>query len=239
MDENLSFNEVSNETSEETDEKKKNYYEPLEEELRRDRVALDNTLEDPSLQGPFASYGLQLERIQGFRVVWTNAESTFHKQLSAYERQFEATRFLADIRRRAGDELTRLSEVARIALKGNVDALQALGLKGKRSKGLGKWIQQAKHFYNNALASPTILEAFARYNVTPEDLQNGLQMILEVETADTRQERAKGDAQKATEVRDAAFKELRECMSEFYRIAKLAFADDRQQLEKLGIVAKS
>ena len=56
-----------------------------------------------------------------------------------------------------------------------------------------------------------------------------------VESAEAGQEREKSEAQQATEHRDVAMDALDEWMSDFISIARVAFEDDPQQLEKLHV----
>ena len=50
---------------------------------------------------------------------------------------------------------------------------------------------------------------------------------------------ASGEAQHSTQVRNRKLRELDRWVSEYKKVARLAFRDSPQYLEKLGIVAKS
>jgi hypothetical protein len=166
------------------------------------------------------------------------AEEWYHKQLQAYEQQYEATVNLEALMKEANQELQRLLSVARVAFKDSVNIQTQLHLKGRRSEVFGVWVHETEHFFKNCLNTPVILEGFAKFNVAAEDFQRGQEKVEAVKVANSTQERLKGEAQRATEKRDAALNELRPWMNDFYRIARLAFADDRQQLEKFKIVAR-
>jgi hypothetical protein len=167
------------------------------------------------------------------------SEEWYHKQLQAHEKQLEATVKLEELQEEANEALQRLLSVARVAFKDDVNIQAQLHLKGRRSEVFGIWVHETEHFYMNAMNTPAVLEGFAGFNVTLEDLQGGQDKLEAVKAANSEQERLKGEAQRATEKRDAALNVLRPWMSDFYRIARLAFADDPQQLEKFQIVVKS
>jgi hypothetical protein len=226
----------SNETG---DDQKTSRYETLAEELTRYRVGLDNGLNDTSLHPPLLRYGYDIPRIRVGEGLWMTAEDWYHKQLQAYEKQLEATVKLEELKKEANDELQRLLSVARLTFKDDINIQAQLHLKGRRSEVFGVWVHETEHFFINCLNTPAVLEGFGRFNVTPEDLQGGRDMLEAVKAANSEQERLKGEAQRATDKRDAALDELRPWMYDFYRIARLAFADDRQQLEKFKIVARS
>ncbi len=62
----------------------------------------------------------------------------------------------------------------------------------------------------------------------------------ELKTLQELRHRETGDAQRATQARDAKFDELNAWCSELKQLVKLLFEDeDTQYLEKLGIIVKS
>jgi hypothetical protein len=57
-----------------------------------------------------------------------------------------------------------------------------------------------------------------------------------VQRREDDREEERSDAQEATETRDAAVAELEAWMSTFHTVARIAFTDRPQQLEKLKLV---
>jgi hypothetical protein len=227
-------------TSEENDQNQTTKkYETLAEELTRYRVVLDNAQNDTSLHPPLASYGYDLPRLQVGDGLWKTAEEWFHKQQQTYEKQYEATVNLEKLFDEANQELQRLLGVARVAFKGDVNIQAQLHLNGRRSEVFGIWVHETEHFFINSLNTPAILEGFVNFNVSAEDLQRGQEKVEAVKAANSHQEKMKGEAQRSTEMRDTALEELRAWMYDFFKIARIAFADDRQQLEKFKILARS
>jgi hypothetical protein len=219
-------------------EKRSYRYETIAEELNKFRVALDNSLTDASLQGPMAAYGYTIDRIQENRTLLTTIKSLSEAQLRGYGLQYEATIFVNRLRERANQEYVRLLKIARVAFKNTPGVSVQLILSRRRAKSLGDWIQQANLFFDNSLGNPEILAGFSTFNITADVLQAAKVMVEEVKTAETRQEDLKGESQRATDLRDKTFEELKVWMSGYVQIARIAFSNDRQQLEKLGVVAR-
>ena len=80
--------------------------------------------------------------------------------------------------------------------------------------------------------------ALAEYNITEEQLKNGLIHIEMVENYADVIMREKGDVQNATKERDAKLEELSEWINDYELIAKIALKAQPQLLKKLGIVVK-
>ncbi|MEL6903694.1 MAG: hypothetical protein AAFP07_22395, partial [Cyanobacteria bacterium J06606_4] len=70
-------------------------------------------------------------------------------------------------------------------------------------------------------------------------LKAGLAELVAIEKANLTQEKEKGDVQAATQKRDAALDELKDWLSDFLAIAKIALEDDPQKLESLGVLVRS
>jgi hypothetical protein len=63
--------------------------------------------------------------------------------------------------------------------------------------------------------------------------------VQDVEAKRNVQFKEKGEAQTATQLRDEAFEDLQDWMSDFIAIAHIAMEDQSQYLEMLGIVEPS
>jgi hypothetical protein len=215
----------------------KSSYESLAEQLYSNHKAVELSLVDEALQGPLAEYGYEASRIETGRDLIKTAEQAFHQQQSAYEKRLNATRDFQNAREKAEDYYIHMVKIARVAFADDKSAWTELHLDGKRSRVFGIWIQETAHFFDNALNSQEIMDALAGFNVTAEALQEGKDLVEDARTKEIRRQRAMGDSQRATELRDDAFAAMNKWVGDFLKIARLAFDTDRQQLEKLGIVA--
>lgn len=228
--------EDPNQPTEETGENEKNYYETMETRLKTNRVTIDLSTEDTSLHGPLAVYGYDQPRILVGDGKVTLAEQTYHLQKRAYEDQYNATAAFEEAWQEADAFYLRMRKVAMVAFKDNAGIRTRLLLSGERARYFNKWLPEGIHFYENALNNPKIIEGFASFNITAETLQQGLDLVKNTREKDKIQEKLKAEAQKATKDRDAAFDDMDDWMADFLDIARIAFADDSQQLEKFGIV---
>ena len=75
----------------------------------------------------------------------------------------------------------------------------------------------------------------ARLKLTTEEINAGLALIKEVETAREIYVEKKGDAQIKTKIKEESFIKINDWMSDFYAVAKIAFSDQPQMMESLGI----
>ena len=213
-------------------------YEPLAKRLTRAQIALDNSQSDPILQEMMAAYGYDAARLQEGRTLLEAARNAQAACAAEYGDQYAATDELSEALEEAQQTYMRHLQVARIAFSDDREVRRALELDGRRKQTLGGWLKQARLFYKNALVDAEAQAALEQFGVTREDLLNTQAKVEAVETANAAQEREKGEAQKATEKRDLAVDALDAWMSDFRAIARIAFEEDPQQLEKLTITAR-
>jgi len=79
----------------------------------------------------------------------------------------------------------------------------------------------------------------ARYKITPEALQAAQSQVGQTFALNNVQEQEKGEAQEATQQRNAAIEALDEWLSDFKVVARIALEDTPQLLEALNLGAVS
>ncbi len=200
------------------------------------QVAIDNALNNADVQTYLAGYGYDSTRLNEGKTLLAAAQQLHQKQTAEYGEQFAATTALQSAWEQADAEYMRCVKVARVALKSDRSADQKLALDGKRKVTISGWIVQAKQFYANALTDASILAKLMQYGITQQKLQAGQQQVAQVESANIAQKKEKGEAQQATQERDAAIEKLDDWVSDFIAIARVALEEKPQLLEKLGIL---
>ena len=77
------------------------------------------------------------------------------------------------------------------------------------------------------------------YGYSKEKLEQESALVSQVVAKHLEQKKEIGEAQEATEVRDKTLDKLAQWISDFRAVAKVALEENPQQLEKLGILARS
>ena len=125
-------------------------------------------------------------------------------------------------------------KLARLVFKNSTHAQGALLLSGSRKLTISGWIEQATVFYKNLLEDPALIAAMTAYNYDGIKLQAEADLVQVVVDANAVQEREKGQAQEATELRDAKMDELDEWVADYKVIVQIAFDDAPQKIEQFG-----
>ncbi|MCB8967986.1 MAG: hypothetical protein H6660_13945 [Ardenticatenaceae bacterium] len=171
--------------------------------------------------------------------MFNEARELVDRQKREYGEQYEATTAV----QAAWDEATRAYsatlKIARIVFRGNETARNALGLSGTRKQSINGWLDQARRFYNNLLRDPAFIAAMTPYTYNQAKLEAEAALVQAVATASEVQDRERGEAQEATQVRDAKLDELDQWLSDYKAIAEIALSNSPQMLEQLGWVTPS
>ncbi|CAN5606384.1 hypothetical protein BH23BAC4_BH23BAC4_03880 [soil metagenome] len=128
----------------------------------------------------------------------------------------------------AGDLIRDKIARARIALRNDPGAQRMIRLDESRERRQSEWIQQAKHFYGNALDTPHIAAALAGIGISETDLQEGLARANNFEELFQVRTREAGEAQRTTYMRNEVLGILDQWMRDFRGIARLDLAHKPQ-----------
>ena len=156
-------------------------------------------------------------------------------QEKEYGEQYNATIAYKTAQQTLHEDYIDHITLARIAFKRNIGALTALGLRGRRADSQSGYAAQGLLFYDNALASTDFTGVLAGKGVMVSDLKNGQAKFSSLQKLSDVQQRETGEAQQATQQRNAAYDELADWMSDFRETAKVALRKTPQLREQLGI----
>ncbi len=212
-----------------------NLNESISQFLGRARVTLDNASQTPEIQAALAVFGYDQTVLQTGLELLQTAENLQAVQQREYGEQYAASDALEQARQAANALYSVHRKLAKIALKQSTKQQQALGLNSTRKQSLAGWLGQATIFYTNALADAEVQAALQRFNITPENLAEGQQLVQQVADLNSVQEREKYQAQQATKDRDAALDALNDWLADFKAVALIALANRPQQLEALQL----
>ena len=214
-----------------------NFKKRLDDFLLASQVMIDNAIADGEIKEKLAKFGYDEKKLNNGKTLFTELINLYNNQKKELGDKIEATKEQNDAYNASHKEYIKSVKVARVALQKNAKAASLL-LDGDRKKSISGYIEQANAFYTNLLGDADLLYAMAEFGYGKEKLlaDHGLmdELIKKVET----QAKETGEAQAATEKRDKKIDELDSWLADLKKIAMIAFEDDRQKLEKLGITAK-
>lgn len=211
----------------------------IAQRLLEAEVAINNTLGNAAILDAVAAFGYDQAKLQAAYTLHQEALALNETQAREYGEQYEATQAVQQAWDEAGRAYSAALKIARIAFRNNQAARNALGLSGVRKQSLSGWLDQARRFYNNLLRSPDFIAAMTPYSYDQTKLEAEAAMVQTVATASEAQDKERGEAQEATQVRDAKLDELDQWLADYKAIAHIALADSPQQLEQLGWVVAS
>lgn len=211
----------------------------IAQDLEAVRVALENSRNDPEIREALAEHGYGDEQLAEAEQIHKRLRRAYRTHLTCYGEKFAATDALTEAQDQADVTYRRFVRLARTAFKRQRNIRQTLLLDGPRRRyPFAIWVTQVGTFYESLDANPAIRPSLARYGVTAQALNAGLAQLEAAQSARSVRESLQGEAQEATELRDAAYAALKEWNSDFAAVAHVALADRPQLLEKLGITVK-
>ncbi len=206
----------------------------LSEFLTESRILVENARHLPDMSAVLKDFGYTAERLDQGLALLAETEALIQKQIREYGESYAATQALTDAWAAADAVYIKTLKVARIAFGDEPGSGAALKLSGLRKQTVTGWLDQASTFYANLNAG--FGDRLARFGYTPAKLAAEAALVEGVRQTLQAQAKESGEAQQATVVRDAKVAEFDTWVSELRAIARVAFADEPQKLEKLGIV---
>ena len=209
----------------------------IEDRLLAAQVAINNALADAGILSALSVFGYNESVLNTGKALYDELVDLVNSQKVEYGEQFEAS---AELRTAwdVADAAYMISlKVARVAFRHDAKARAALMLAGDRKQSLSGWLQQASAFYANLLSEADLLTAMTQFGYDQAKLEAEQTLVEAVAAANLKQEKEKGEAQDATQERDAKLDELTTWMADFRAIARVALEGHPQWLEKLGFGA--
>ncbi|MEO1255190.1 MAG: hypothetical protein AAFY41_09945, partial [Bacteroidota bacterium] len=211
----------------------------IDAKLINSSVAITNGKSNAQINSEMALYSYSDAKMAEGEALLKDAQDKHEKQKQEYGEQYAATDALETAMFETNKQYMRHVKLARIAFEGDKEAINALQLQGRRKQTYTGWINQSSIFYKNALKNDAIKAELVSMNIPEATLMAMEEKIKDVHDKLTEQLKEKGEAQKATEVRDNALEDLLDWMAKYKAVAKVAFEDDPQLIEILGIVEPS
>ena len=208
----------------------------VDKEIVERHNAIENALNHPEIQQKLKGVSYDRKELLQGKALNEAVRMSQTIKRDQYGSQASSTDFLLDNLKETKEVYRDHITLARLAFKGNRGMNTVLELSGGRQRSTDAWLAQAANFYEK---SDEIAGPMAKYGVTPEGLQQAKAMVEAITTARQQQQLRRGDAQNATQQRDAARRAMNKWMVDFRAAARVALKDNPQLLEALGMLVRS
>lgn len=207
--------------------------------LEQYRVTLENVEKQPEIAEIMAEFGYDAALLAEGKTLFAQTRESFDFNLKEDDETSEAFNNFVTLRENLAETYTLHRKKGKIIFRKEPTTLERLALSGSLPGAYIKWLETVKKFYAVATIEPAIQAKLIRLKITIEVLIETTQLIADLEEARSAYLREKGESQNATELKEKAFGEIEDWMSEFYAVAKIALEDSPQLLESLGKFVRS
>ena len=209
------------------------------EALEQYRVALENVESQPEIAAIMAEFGYNETLLAEGKALFTKTREAYDFNKKEDDETSESYQIFSTLKEELAKKYILHRKKAKVIFRKDAVTSNKLSISSSLPKAYINWLETIKKFYTVALASTEIQTKLSRLNLSPEELNETMQSIANLEQARSAYLREKGESQDATKLKDKVFGEMDEWMYEFYAVAKIALEDNLQLLESLGKHVKS
>ena len=199
---------------------------------------LSNAASDQTIGAALTPFGYTPQRIQEGLALYQAVADLHRGQQKEFAEQLAATEAFNQAWDSADKAYIQSLRIARVAFKSHTQAGSLLKLQGERHQTIAGWLDQVEAFYVGLLGDNSLTAIMAKFGYSVEKITAEYQAVKGVRNLRNQQLKESGEAQHATEQRDKSLAILDAWLADFRAVTKVALADQKQQLEKLGIVAR-
>ena len=209
------------------------------EALEQYRVSFENVEKQPEIATIMAEFGYDETLLTEGKTLLTKTRAAFDFNKKEDDETSEAYKNFTTLKENLATTYTLHRKKAKVIFRKESTTLNKLSLSGSLPTAYIKWLETVKKFYTVASSDSEIQSKLVRLKITTEELNGTIEQISNLELARAEYLREKGESQDATKLKDKAFGEIDDWMSEFYAVAKIALEDNPQLLESLGKFVRS
>jgi len=192
-------------------------------------------LVDPTLQQELNNAGYSQNRIKDLSKQVERVSELNAVQSKEFAEQVAATSGLEKAIEAADKIYMRIVKLARVVFSNDNEAQKMLDLASRRKASASGWRVQAKDFYNVLLNQSGYIKALSNVGITEDEIRRGFSMLNEIESVKTIQKQETAQAIAATAARDAELEKMDQEFSDFKKVCRVIFEDDKESLNKLGL----
>ena len=209
------------------------------EALEQYRVSFENVEKQTEIATIMAEFGYDETLLTEGKTLLTKTREIYDYNKKEDDEKSAAYKNFTEIKENLAKTYGMHRKKAKVIFRKEPTTLSKLALTGSLPTAYIKWLETVKKFYTVASKNKDIQDKLIRLKITIEEINETIQLISDLELARAEYLREKGESQDATKLKDKAFGEIDDWMSEFYAVAKIALEDNPQLLESLGKFVRS
>jgi len=204
--------------------------------LYRVSTLFTNSVLDEKIRDAVYSYGYNKDKMEEGKKLY--------ETLDSFEREYQRTIDIKaalnfqkqKLHRQVNKSYMKYLKIARIAFDQHTEARESLILEGIRERIFEKWFHQVEVFCNNILCNVEYWPYLEQYGIRNKDIEVLKGLLDELRVLADQTLKLTGQVKMITEKKRAQTIFVQNWVSDYIKIARIAFEDAPQNLEKLGIV---
>lgn len=201
-------------------------------------ILITNSISHEVISQKLSEFGYTGEKLQQGLAKFTEVEGLVTKQREEYHEQYEASNNFYHEWDVAQKFSMRTLKFVRIAFEDNTKILNDMHANKSRSDRYDVWRVDARAMYDTLLGDENLVNVMLEFGYSIEEITEEYNDVKNLDTLRNNFLSEKGEAQHSTQIRDQKFQELLVWRGRLVKVARLAFADEPQYLEILGIIVK-
>lgn len=208
----------------------------ISQRIENARLLITGALRQPIVRQEVAKLGYPLKEIQKGEKLLNKVVLLQTAKKSKYGSQLSASEQCKQDQAAAWETYMYHVKSAKLTFRHDIGTMKRLQLDGPRKVRFAAWMEQSRYFYQEIRQ---MTEHFAVMGVTADELAQAQAMMEAVADAKRHCKSLAGEAQLATQERNAALKELDAWVSKFTKVARIALNEHDQLLEGMGLLVRS
>jgi len=209
------------------------------EVLEQYRVALENVVAQTEIATIMAEFGYDETLLTEGNTLLTTTRQAFDLNKKEDDETTASYSNFSTLKENLAKTYALHRKKGKVIFRKDPITLNRLSLTGSLPAAYIKWLEVVKKFYAVVSTDTDIQTKLLRLKITTAEVTSTMQLITDLELARASYVREKGESQDATKVKDKAFDEIDDWMSEFYAVARIALEDNPQLLEAIGKFVRS
>jgi len=203
--------------------------------LYRVSTLFTNSVQDEKIRDAVFSYGYSQEKMEEGKKLYEILDSLEREYLRAIDIKAAINFQKQKLHRQVNKSYMKYLKIARIAFDQHIEARESLMLEGIRERIFEKWFHQVEVFCNNILGNAEYWPYLEQYGIRNNDIEGLKALLGELRVLADQTLKLTGQVKMITEKKRAQTIQVQNWVSDYIKIARIAFEDAPQNLEKLGI----